>query len=56
MDARMLRAMVLVRYMPRHICRALGMFINFWRRKIKKTRPPLKIHIYLWGHSGVVDS
>lgn len=48
MSARMLRAMLLIRYMPRHICCALGVFINLWRRKIK-TRPLLKIHIYLWG-------
>jgi hypothetical protein len=57
MDARMLRAMVLVRYMPRHICCALGMFnYKLLDEEDQKTRPPLKIHISLWGHSGVVDS
>lgn len=54
MDARMLRTIILVMYIPRHICCALGEFINFWRMKIKNNATVKDMNIFV-GQSGVVD-
>lgn len=48
MDARMLRAMVLVRYMPRHICCALGDVYKFLEEEDKKNKATIEdTHIFV---------